>query len=147
MKVRRGKIEDLDEIMRIYRTAKNYMVDHGNHRQWIGGYPSRELIAADIRSGYCFVLYEGEKERQQLFGVFAFILGEDPTYRDIEGSWLNSEPYGTIHRIGSDGRRKGVFDCAVDFCQSRTDNLRIDTHHDNQTMQHLIEKRGSKSAA
>ena len=42
-----------------------------------------------------------------LHGVFAFILGEDPTYGVIEdGQWLSGDPYGTIHRIAGGRLRK-----------------------------------------
>ncbi len=40
---------------------------------------------------------------------FAFILGEDPTYQQIDGAWLNDQPYGTIHRIAGNGKIKGTF--------------------------------------
>ena len=38
-------------------------------------------------------------------GVFAFIIGDDPTYQVIEdGGWLNDNPYGAIIE---DARRQG----------------------------------------
>ena len=143
MQIRKAVFDDLDQIMRVYQAAKAYMVKSGNKGQWINGYPDRQLIRDDIENGYCFVTYEREGEEEQIFGVFAFILGEDPTYREIEdGKWLNEAPYGTIHRIGSDGRKNGVFDCAFSFCRKQIPNIRIDTHQDNLTMQHLVEKAG-----
>lgn len=142
MQIRKAVFEDIEQIMRIYQIAKTYMIKSGNENQWIDGYPRRQLIEKDIELGHCFVIYE-KGEPQQLFGVFAFILGEDPTYRYIEdGRWLNKEPYGAIHRVGSDGRKKGIFDCALAFCRQQIANIRIDTHRDNLTMQHLIETRG-----
>ena len=73
----------------------------------------------------------------------AFIIGEDSTYLRIEdGKWLNENPYGTIHRIASDGAVKGLFSACIDFCKSQMEDLRIDTHADNKTMQHLILKNG-----
>lgn len=75
--------------------------------------------------------------------VFALIIGEDPTYLRIEhGAWLNNSPYGTIHRLGSDGTRKGCFAECLTFCLNRIPNLRADTHRNNLTMQHLLEKYG-----
>lgn len=85
----------------------------------------------------------GNKEPEIVHGVFAFIIGPDPTYTYIEdGVWLNDDVYGTIHRIAGDGVAKGVFKKCLDFCKSQIDNLRIDTHHNNLTMQHLVEKNG-----
>ena len=59
-----------------------------------------------------------------------------------DGGWLNNKPYGASHRIAGNGTVKGVFREALDFSKSRMNNLRIDTHADNRTMQHLIEKSG-----
>ena len=82
------------------------------------------------------------EEAGNIGGVFAFILGEDPTYQQIEGFWLNDQPYGTIHRIAGNGKVKGVFNKALAFCEQLEPNIRIDTHQNNKRMQHLIEKNG-----
>ena len=38
-------------------------------------------------------------------------MGDDPTYQQIyEGTWLNNEPYGVIHRLATNGKQKGVSD-------------------------------------
>ena len=75
-------------------------------------------------------------------GVFYFVIGPDPTYSVIEdGGWLSDEPYGTIHRIASDGSG-GLFSAVLKFCRSRIGHIRIDTHHDNRVMQHVVEKHG-----
>ena len=50
---------------------------------------------------------------------FAFIIGEDPAYKEIEGAWLDNSTYGTIHRIASDGTMHHVFNKAVNFCSER----------------------------
>ena len=76
--------------------------------------------------------------------MFAFILGDDPTYARIEGAWKSDASYGTIHRIASDGEVKGIFAAAIAFCKTRSAHLRIDTHADNKTMRHAIEKAGFK---
>ena len=36
----------------------------------------------------------------------------------------------------------GVFGTAIDYCKTRINNLRIDTHENNRVMQHLITKSG-----
>jgi len=72
------------------------------------------------------------------------LLEEEPTYAYIEdGSFREGEiPYGTIHRLAGDGKVKGLFSHCVTFCQSKVKYLRADTHFDNHTMQHLLEKNG-----
>ena len=141
MVVRKAISQDIDRIMEIYARAKIYMNENGNPGQWINGYPAKSLIESDIEKGQSFVCEA--PDTKEIYGVFAFILGEDPTYKVIEGGqWLNQKPYGTIHRIGSAGRVKGIFAAAMDFCMNQVDNLRIDTHANNLTMQHLVEKHG-----
>ena len=83
-------------------------------------------------------------DEEEVVAVFAFIIGDDPTYRVIEGSWLNDRPYGVIHRIGSNGKAKGIIPFVMEYAFSRIDNIKIDTHKDNRIMQHVLEKNGFK---
>lgn len=137
--VRKATLEDLDSMMFVYAKAKDIMDQSGNPNQWKKGHPSREMILEDIRKEQSFVV----ERNGQIHGAFAFILGIDPTYLEIEdGAWLNEEPYGTIHRLASDGAEKGIFTECIDYGKTQIKNLRIDTHENNRIMQHLIEKHG-----
>ena len=142
MMIRNAQKNDLDAIEQVYAAARVYMAASGNPHQWgDGSYPERSLLEEDIEKGHLYVIEEGGA----VHAVFAFILGKDPTYASIEdGAWLNDRPYGTIHRIASDGQIKGMFTKAFDYCRSRIDEIRIDTHHDNKTMQHVVTKHGFK---
>ncbi|MBQ7567633.1 N-acetyltransferase [bacterium] len=132
-------MDDLDGLMALYAYARQQMRQRGNVSQWVDGYPEREVIAEDIRQGYCYVF----EDSLGICGVFAFIIGADPTYALIEdGKWLNDEPYGTIHRIAGYGRAKGLLGRAVAFALGRIANVRCDTHADNAVMRHLLEKLG-----
>ena len=140
MIIRTAQITDLPGIMAVYAQARKYMAENGNAAQWGAAYPSEELVKEDIRLGQCFV---GTDDKEKIHFVFALIIGEEPTYLRIEqGAWLNNSPYGTIHRLGSDGTRKGCFAECLTFCLNRIPNLRADTHRNNLTMQHLLEKYG-----
>ena len=78
-------------------------------------------------------------------GVFYFNQGTDiePTYRAIEnGSWINDEPYGVVHRIASDGSVRGTGTFCLNWAYGQFRHLRIDTHPDNMTMQRLLAKLG-----
>ena len=44
--------------------------------------------------------------------------------------------------VASDGQIHGLVQKVVAFCEQQTKHLRIDTHHDNKVMQHVIEKNG-----
>ena len=135
MKIRLSQTEDIPAIMAIYDVARQFMKDQGNPTQWDGGYPSASLIEDDIATGHSFVV----EEEEQLVGTFAFIIGEDPTYQVIEkGAWHFAEPYGTIHRIASNGQVRGLSRQVFDFCCQQLPYLRIDTHADNQAMQAAV---------
>lgn len=137
--VRKARLEDLDRIMEIYNRAKIDMAASGNPTQWQYGYPARGLLVADIRAGRCYVcLMEG-----RTVGVFILQLTPEPTYAVMEtGHWRNEAPYGTIHRLAGDRTQKGIFDTCLAFCRAVQPNLRVDTHFNNKTMQHLLEKSG-----
>ena len=49
---------------------------------------------------------------------------------------------GIKHRVAGDGAAGGVFARCLAFCLGLCGNIRIDTHRDNRTMRHLIEKSG-----
>lgn len=133
IRIRKSTIHDIDVIIDIYDAARRFMRANGNHKQWCNGYPTRDIIIADIESGNSYV---GENNIGEIFMTFAFILGDDPTYNIIEdGEWLNTNPYGTIHRLGSNGHTPGALNACIDFCFSKIDNIRVDTHNDNIPMQ------------
>lgn len=139
MNIRNANEADLEEIMNIYEIAQDFMIKNGNTTQWGKNYPDRNLVISDIKDNKCKVLYDDTG----IHGVFALFDDLDPTYIKIEnGSWLNDEPYLTIHRIASDGKVHGVFECASTFCKQISNNIRIDTHHNNLIMQGLMEKNG-----
>ena len=104
---------DFDRIMKFYKYAREYMIQSGNQNQWGYSYPDEALIKSDISQNVCKVIYD----ENGIHGVFALFKGKDSAYEYVEsGSWLNDEPYITIHKI--------------------------DTHADNITMQKLIKKNG-----
>lgn len=80
-----------------------------------------------------------------LEAVFMFTLRPEKTYEQIEGRWLGGGVYGTIHRIASSGRRRGLASACVRWCIEQSGgHLRGDTHRDNHIMQHVFEKNGMK---
>lgn len=136
--VRAARQEDLPRILEIYAIARAFMRSNGNPTQWPDHYPAQDLLEEDIAAEQLFCVSDGET----VHGIFAFILGDDPTYAIIEnGSWRSCSPYGTIHRIASDGTG-GILSAALDFASGQAAHLRIDTHEDNYPMQHLVEKFG-----
>ncbi len=141
--IRKAMHADLHDILAIYESARVFMRETGNLTQWTGGYPSPEVVCADILRA-CLYLCE---EDGDLLGVFYYAEEEDPTYGTIyDGAWLNNLPYAVIHRIAisAQARGRGVAGFIFDTCFAKHPNLRIDTHRDNAPMQRALEKAGFK---
>ena len=137
--VRRATENDLPRALAIYDSARRFMRQRGNTVQWVNGYPSETLLRQDVARGDLYVM----EEDGVVYGVFAFIIGDDPTYQTIHGAWLDTAtPYGTLHRLGSDGTRRGVLTEAVDWALTRLPHLRADTHEANLPMQRCLERAG-----
>lgn len=136
--VRKANESDLPRIEEIYAYARAFMVKTGNPNQWGKTNPPHEWLVDDISKGLLYVITENDS----IHGVFYFYIGEDPTYGSIEdGAWKYPSPYGTIHRIASDGNG-GILRTAVEFCLEMSNHIRIDTHHDNMVMQKAVAKLG-----
>lgn len=140
LQIRLASDADLQEIMEIFDISRKFMAANGNPNQWINGYPSEEIILKEIEQEHCYVC---ETSNGTIVGTFSLIKGEEKTYNIIyNGSWLNDEPYATIHRLASNGKAKGIAEFCFTWCFNEISNIRIDTHEDNKIMQHIIEKNG-----
>ena len=138
--IRLADEKDLPAILQVYADARAFMAKTGNPNQWGNHHPPKAMLEEDIRIRKLYVVTSGE----QVKGVFYFTLDPDPTYAVIyEGAWHSNAPYGTIHRIASGGS-KGIFSDVLNFCLEQCPYIRIDTHHDNAVMQHVLEKHGFK---
>ena len=121
--IRLARKEDIRNIMPLYAYARKFMAANGNPHQWNGNY----------------YVCTPENTPEKIVGGFAFIIGREPNYAVIEnGAWHSDQPYGTIHRIASNGQAKGIACACFNFCHSKIDCLRIDTHADNKPMQNAI---------
>lgn len=138
MTIRKTRFDDVGDVLAIYTAAQAKMEAAGNP-QWPKGWPSEERVRADIDAGDSYVM----EEDGEVVAVFVLQLGDEPTYAVIEdGAWLNDEPYGTLHRIASNGKARGVLQAALEYCERKSPNLRVDTHETNLAMQHILEKNG-----
>ena len=129
---------DLPALDPVYAAARRFMAARGNPTQWSDRYPLPEDLARDVEKGQLYVwVPDGTAQ-----GAFVLQSGEEPNYREIQGAWRSAAPYGTIHRVASDGAFHGMFTACVSFCRARFGHLRIDTHADNAPMRHLILQHG-----
>ncbi|SCU83028.1 LAFA_0D01354g1_1 [Lachancea sp. 'fantastica'] len=144
---RKASLQDFDEIWSILECAKELLKSQ-NIDQWQDGYPNRRSIKADIKAGRSYVLIcEGK-----IAAVGAILVGVDPVYTAIEGSWMgreNEENYASIHRTAISpefiGQKLSAVMMAglVEICSELGFNdIRADTHTDNKVMQHVLTKSG-----
>ena len=137
--IRKTTLQDVDTVLDVFAAAKRYMRANGNASQWGDEYPYRSIVTYDIACGSSYVMLENG----EIVGTFALFLGEDESYRVIEdGAWHLDQPYGTIHRLASNGKARGVSKACFDFCTAKVGYLRADTHADNRPMQRLLEAYG-----
>lgn len=135
--IRNAEGRDLPALEELYAGARAFMKRTGNPNQWGDTNPTLEMLEGDIALGQLYVVEDGGRIR----GAFALIFGADPTYGYIEGDWLQTGPYATIHRLAGDGSG-GIFSAAVAYALERTEFLRIDTHRDNAPMHRLLAGHG-----
>ena len=141
MEIRKSNAADITEIMNCINIARVLMRESGNTTQWTNGYPSKELMLESIENGFNYLIFNDD----EVVATFDFIIGDDPNYSVIEnGTWLNDEKYGVIHRLASNGKAKGVAKFCFERCFSQFPNIRIDTHETNIAMQKVLEKLGYK---
>ena len=144
MEIRKATMGDFEAAAALLEMGRRNIAELGID-QWQNGSPSAEDIKNDIKAGNCYVVTEGDLHLATLYIGFE---GE-PTYKEIEGEWLQSGNYTTLHRVAvnTDYRGKGVFAAAVKYAEllslSRGIHaLRIDTHHGNTRMQSALKKNG-----
>ena len=142
MQIRHSDKNDLPAMLAIYERARVFMTEHGNPRQWgATHWPPEALLLSDIARKKSYVCLNEEGE---VIGTFFFDSDFDiePTYRKIEGAWLEESDFGVVHRLASAGSEKGVGAFCLDWAYARCGHLRVDTHGDNTVMQSLLRKLG-----
>ncbi len=143
MKIRYGDIQNLNEYLKIYESAMKFMANSGNPNQWNKDHhPEKDKIIEHIKNNNYYEIYD--PKTGEILAVFALIFGIDETYNEIEGAWINDEPYATIHMVAKKENAKGIFHVISNFAKARCKNVRIDTHKDNMVMQNAILNRGFK---
>lgn len=142
-KVRMAVKADGTDVELIYEDAKIKFAAEGYY-QWKGSYPSLVDFEKDLLLNHVIVFDDGK-----ILGVATIQVLPDKNYREINGKWLNDEPYVSIHRIATrrEHYNKGVstslFTEVESYCLANNiQNIRIDTHEQNQDMRKLLLKLG-----
>lgn len=139
MQIRKATKEDIPAMREIFNYGREVQLKTGNLNQWEAGYPADEVILEDIRQKAAHVCVDDEGNIISVLSVFT---DPDPTYENIEGAWLNDKPYATIHRIATNGQVKGTGQYCIEWVQNQYDNVRIDTHENNEQMKYIVKKLG-----
>lgn len=142
---RKAKIEDLNEIMRIYASAQAFMEAH-NNPQWPKGFPDQNDIKWGIFGG---ILYVVTTESGEIAGVFSAV-GYDRDYDEIQGAWLTNGKYLAVHRVATAEkfRGKGAAKYIVNFAAleiarvRKCESVRMDTHEKNIPMRAILSSQG-----
>ncbi len=139
-----AKEQDFAMIMSIIEDAKQLRKAQGS-TQWQDGYPNEQTIRNDYLHHNAYVLTDGKN----LLAYCAIIFNDEPAYEQIEGKWLNEDPFFVIHRVAITKKELGkgygnlIFKLIEDFCKEReVYNIKVDTHFDNQAMLSILEKLG-----
>ena len=93
MNIRKGRISDLENIMQMYNSCVEGMMENGID-QWDKKYPNKEIILADLESKTYFVL----EANNIILGGINIDKKQDKTYftmpwKDTKGSFL------VVHRL------------------------------------------------
>ena len=123
--VRPSRPSDLPALQQLFAVARRFMAQSGNPTQWVNGYPSDDILLADIAAGTSYAV----EQHGRLVATFVLRPGDDPTYAVIyDGAWPSSAPYATIHRVASNGEAHGIMQLVLRYAMHRHHTLRIDTH-------------------
>ena len=150
MIIRKTTISDIGEVMPIFEEARRTIAALGID-QWQNGYPSEDVIIADIELDQSYTCEIDGK----VCGTFAMLEHGEPTYDKIyDGHWLTGDGSGdyiAIHRVAISVSSRGsglsgkIIGFAADFAKEKGRvSLRIDTHRGNAVMRRMLEKNGFK---
>ena len=139
MEIKIAKMEDLEKILSIFEQAREFMRKTNNPNQWGKNRPQYESVVTDIKLRRMYTIWD-ENEIAGVFSLFDY----DKDYEQLNGKWLNNEPYVAIHKIASTGKRGGIFNTALELAKTKSKNIRIDTHKFNKIMKLNIKRNGFK---
>ena len=82
--------------------AREYHASLG-FTQWHPDYPTLCTIKEDIENRIGFVFAEDN----EVVGYCCIIIGEEPAYRVIDGSWKTDRAYAVVHRMAFSKHSRG----------------------------------------
>ena len=142
--IEKAKLMDLTEIVAVIESARAFLKAQEIDQWQKSAYPAAADVRSDIENNVAYVL----KVDGKVAAYAAVMTGFDPAYDLIHGAWRNdSHDYVTVHRMAVSTAFRGQalgqgFLTSVFETFSTYQDFRVDTHPDNQIMQHILTKLG-----
>lgn len=144
MILRKASPDEASKAYRCIEDARQYHHSLG-FMQWPPEYPTIGTVRDDITKGIGFVF----EDNGEILGYCCLLLGDEPAYKIIDGAWKTDRPYAVVHRLAFSGSSRGkglskkAFLLIKSYCvENSFDAIRIDTHEENQVMQHILIREG-----
>lgn len=140
--IKKATINDINIVMEIINDAKKYLKSQ-NSLQWNqkDGYPSENDLMKDIINNSCYLYIENN----EVIGTMSIILTPDENYNEIDGHWLTTGKYASIHRIAikNTHHQKGIgvkmlLEAEEIVKSNNIYSIKIDTHKINIPMTKTI---------
>ena len=144
--IEKARLEEISEIVAVIESARAFLKVQGIDQWQKSAYPAMADIRTDIKNDVAYVL----KVDGKIAAYAAVMTGFDPAYDMIQGAWRNDKhDYVTVHRIAVSTAFRGQalgqrFLTSVFETFSTYQDFRVDTHPDNQIMQHILTKKKKK---
>lgn len=138
--IRKATELDIDRLFVIYEDAKKFMASIGNPNQWKSHGPSKRDLLEEVKFSRLYIIQDVEGEIE---GAFSMMDKNDSVYENVCGpGWKLTHPENivVIHKLVSSRKRKGIAKEVFEYARMKANGIRIDTHHDNAPMQHLLRK-------
>ena len=147
---RKAENKDVNQIMKVISDAQATLKADGVD-QWQDGFPNENVILEDMKVRTAFVILVDDV----VSGFFVLAFGIEPDYvNPVRGAFKSNEPYAAIHRtaFSKDCKGKGLshfmFQSAfAEIKKAGVGYARIDTHHDNKRMRHIMAREGFEETA
>ncbi len=136
---------DLDELFAVYADGRKAIAELGID-QWQDGYPSREVVEADLEAHSLYVAEEAER----IAAAATYLPPPEPDYAEIDGEWKkDTDNYAVIHRVSASEayRGRGASSALVEYLlkfaeADGRESVRADTHRGNIVMQSFLSRHG-----
>lgn len=102
MELRIAKFCEAELCYRCIEDARDYHKSMG-FEQWHSDYPTQQTILDDIAKSIGYVFVDG----CEIVGYCCIIIGDEPAYHHIDGTWKTDRAYAVVHRMAFNHSARG----------------------------------------